>query len=80
MKRPQDARRALRSMWESVYVCSCADGTIKIEPQWNKKRFGVYSDEYGGGPGVFSRMAAANMVRDVLNINHIAAAGKKVKR
>ena len=54
--RPQDARRALRSLWKDVRFSPCADGTIRIVPVWK------------GGPGLFTRLHAANMVDAVLNI------------
>jgi len=57
--RPQDARRDLRTMWESVYVKACADGSLKIIPKWRKawKRHGV-----------FTRLYAAYRVADVLTV------------
>lgn len=66
--RPQDARRDLRKMWTSVAVYSCADGTLRIEPVWNKKRYGVYTERNGSGPGMFSRMHSAYLVESVLRL------------
>ena len=39
--RPQDARRALKRMWSSAAIYSCADGTLRIEPTWADKRAGL---------------------------------------
>ena len=55
--RPQDARRDLRSLWSSVAVYSCADGTLRVEPTW-RKRF--------NRPGVLTRLHSAYMVQAVL--------------
>ena len=55
--RPQDARRALRSLWSSVAVYSCADGTLRVEPAW-RKRFNK--------PGVLTRMHTAYMLQALL--------------
>ena len=55
--RPQDARRDLRSLWSSVAVYSCADGTLKIEPTW-RKRF--------CRPGMLTRMHSAYAVESIL--------------
>lgn len=66
--RPQDARRALKRMWSNAAVYSCADGTLRIEPTWNKAIYGVYTERNGGGPGVISRMHAAYMVECLLTM------------
>ena len=55
--RPQDARRDLRTLWSSVAVYSCGDGTLRIEPAWRKKF---------KRPGVITRMHSAYMVQAVL--------------
>lgn len=64
--RPQDARRALKRIWSAVAVYSCADGTLKIEPTWNAAIYGKYTEQNGGGPGLFSRMHSAHMVERLL--------------
>lgn len=60
--RPSDARRVLKRMWTNVAVYSCADGTLRIEPTWNKAIYGTYTPKDGGGPGMFSRMHSAYLV------------------
>lgn len=55
--RPQDARKALRSLWSSVAVYSCADGTLRVEPAWRKR----YK-----APGVLTRMHSAYMTQVLL--------------
>ena len=66
--RPQDARKALKRMWTNVAVYSCADGTLRVEPTWNKTIYGFYTEKDGGGPGVFSRMHAAYMVECLMRL------------
>ena len=50
--------RALRTLWSSVKVQSCADGTLRIAPRWRKK----FRDH-----GVLTRMHAALQLQDHLN-------------
>lgn len=57
--RPQDARRDLRTLWSSVAVYSCADGTLRLEPTWRKQ-----FDK----PGMLTRMHVAACVFDVLSL------------
>ena len=66
--RPQDARKALKRMWTSVAVYSCADGSLRIEPTWNKAIYGTYTEKDGGGPGMFSRMHSAYMVECLIKL------------
>lgn len=44
---------------------SRADGTILIRPAW--PQFPPYTEEDGGGPGLFSRMSLAEEIQRVLN-------------
>jgi hypothetical protein len=46
-------------------VESCADGTLRVEPDW--PQFPKYTDEEGGGPGLFSRMNLAGDIERFLN-------------
>lgn len=62
--RPQDARRDLRRLWSAVAVYSCADGTLRIEPTWDKR----YRSHGALGPGMFSRMHSAYLVESVLRL------------
>lgn len=59
--RSQDARRALRGLWQGLDCYSCADGTLKIEPRWKK----------GIRPGLFTRMHSAQLVEYVLGLKHM---------
>ena len=63
---PSNARRSLRALWKSVKVESCADGSVRIVPTYREaakwRKLGAL------GPGLFTRMHAAQCVEDVLDI------------
>lgn len=59
LMRPKDARRTLRSLWQSVEVKSCSDGTMKIVPKWRKG---------WRKPGLMTRSYAAAMVESVIKL------------
>ena len=60
MRRPATVRKA------GPYKCeSLANGQILVTPTW--PQFPPYTDEEGGGPGVFSRMALAGELARWLN-------------
>ncbi len=46
--------KALRSLWSTVKVQSCADGTLHIYPRWRK---------FYKRPGVITRMHAAYLLQ-----------------
>ena len=46
-------------------AASNADGTILIIPAW--PQFSKYNPEEGGGPGLFSRIALAKDIEELLN-------------
>lgn len=46
-------------------VLSCADGSLRIEPDWPGEEY--FDEETGGGPGLFTRMALADHVERFLN-------------
>lgn len=52
-------RTPLQALWKSVKVWSCADGRIRITPEWQP--------EYKPVGGVLTRMYAAAMVEDVIH-------------
>lgn len=58
-------RSELKKMWLRVEVSSCADGTMKIEPEWRGVR--KYTPEDGGGPGLLSRLSAAQWCQSLIN-------------
>ena len=60
MRRPASLRNA-----GPYVVKSCADGTLIVTPDW--PRFPKYTDEDGGGPGLFSRLALAHDLEAWLN-------------
>ena len=55
---PTTARRILKRLWKSYKVTSCADGTLRITPAWNKSY---------GKPGLLTRMYSAALVEDVIH-------------
>ena len=46
-------------------VESRADGTVLVTPSW--PQFPPYSEDEGGGPGMFSRLGLADEIRALIN-------------
>lgn len=46
-------------------VESCSDGTLTVYPRW--PQFRTWTEEDGGGPGLFSRMGLAHDLERWLN-------------
>lgn len=61
----KNSKAYLRRAWESVKVASCADGSLKIVPEWKGAR--KYTPEDGGGPGLLNRLGAAEALEQELN-------------
>lgn len=57
--------KRLQRIWSSVKVKSCADGSMNVEPKW----IGIkeYTPEDGGGPGLLTRLAAAQSFERAIN-------------
>ncbi len=60
MRRPPSIKRA-----GPYKVQSCADGTLRVTPEWPRLR--KWNPEDGGGPGLFSRLSLAEDLQDWLN-------------
>lgn len=55
---------SVRALWRSARVESCSDGTLRVIPEWRGVK--PYTDEDGGGPGLLSRLAAAERLRELI--------------
>lgn len=64
-KREQAKLEKLLPNWSSVRVKSCADGSMQVIPRWRGIK--PYTRADGGGPGLFTRLDAANRLRSFLN-------------
>lgn len=65
MADPRSRNAGMRALWKSARVESCANGAMRIWPQW--KGVKPYNDEDGGGPGLLSRIAAAELLQDMID-------------
>lgn len=61
-KKPIDS--PLKKMWVRVEVKSCADGSLRVDPDWIGPK---YDPEDGGGPGVGERLSAAAWLELLIN-------------
>ena len=56
-------------------VLSCADGSLRVTPEWPQDP--PWSEDEGGGPGLFSRLQLAAEIEEFLNVGTRVEAKEK---
>ena len=70
-------RAQLQTLIESVKVVPLANGDLRVTPVWRGVR--SYTEEYGGGPGVLTRLTAASCLQRFLNA-HLKTDSRKARK
>lgn len=73
-KKPKQSRSPLQSLMKSVSVNSLSNGNLVVTPVYRDVR--PYTDGAGGGPGVFTRLGAADQTEKLINA-HLRIRRKK---